>query len=529
MGWFEGMLGGFQSRQDQVRKEEMDQANADADRESRVYTALLNSPDKEIATMAASGLLESAGPRKRKSGFSGWLGDMQKSPTYAKLQELINSPVQTSEGTPATLPHTDYGMIAAPPPGLGEAPAGTPAHSLTEPGAPAAPNVPAPKQIPGSVGTPPTFGPRKVFPSAEDLATQTARGKAAGDVEGDVTGLVAAGFSDVEARQIVKEERLRKAQGASGYQSIAGEVPNADGTTSPAYGVLDRVSGQYLDPNTRQPLMGFRPRTTTGSTSLGADREAIAREMFGRPATQLTSDQIQKVNQEAIKRTQDIAFNRGMGTGRAKIATDLNAPIGPTAARQYNVSPTTTLSELSSTVGLTDTQKDRLYATGQVDVLIGQIESLIPDVFPEVDPGLKGVIQTALSLGAQKLSGSDDLAALDASINAALAQIAQLSGQPGSRLSDKDIELAKSTLVNLTPSLFGGDTINTARARLGVVKDLLAKAKSSIPTTPQIGAPPPGSAAPAAKPTTPGANGGTGIFHGDDGELHRGSPTGPVI
>lgn len=538
MGWFEGLLGGFQGRQDQVRQQEMEQANADADRESRVYSTLLNSPDPEIASMAAAGLLESAGPRKRKSGFSGWLGDMQQSPTYAKLQQLIQSPTQTSAGTPPSLPHTNYPVIAAAPPGLGDGPANMPDQSLTQPGAAPPKNLPtpAPVAVPGNVGKPPTFGPRHVFASPEETYAAQARGKAQGDVEGDIAGYMAAGMSREAAVAQVRAERVRAGGGAAGAgaQSIAGEVVGPDGRTVPAFGVFDRARGVYLDPDTHEPLAGFRPRTTTGSTSMGADREAIARELYNMPFVQLNQTQQATVNSTAIGRTRDVAYNRGIGTGQAKIATELASPIGPSMARQYNVSPTTTLGELANTVGLTDEQKSRVYAIGQIDGLVDDIDALIPQVFPNVPEGFAGKVKSALSLGVQRFSGDQQLATLDASINAALAQVAQLSGQPGSRLSDKDIELAKSTLANLQPSLFNGDTINTAKARVQVIKNLLDKAKGSIPTSPQIATPPPGgaprpqAAAPARgtgtpPPTAATASGPAGWFVVDGKLVNKGA------
>jgi hypothetical protein len=53
----------------------------------------------------------------------------------------------------------------------------------------------------------------------------------------------------------------------------------------------------FIDPNSRQPIAGFRPRTTTGSTSMGADRESISRELFGKRPTQLTSTEMAQVNE----------------------------------------------------------------------------------------------------------------------------------------------------------------------------------------------------------------------------------------
>jgi len=536
MGYMEGLLGGFVGRKREVEQENIRQADLANQREGKIFEALLSSPDPEIQSLAAAGLLESANPKNRKKGFRGWLGEMEQSPTLGRVRQLIDQPVQTGPGELPTLAHTEYPSIATPPPSLGNAPAGMAAESLTQPGAAPPPNMPTaprpqPKAIPATVGKPPTFGPRKVFASPEDLSLQKARGDARGEVEGDVAGLVAAGFSQAEAADIIKQERLKRATGATGTQSIAGEIVGADGKTTPAFGVFDRQRGVYLDPATQQPIQGFRPRTSTGSTSMGADREAIARELYGRPFAQLSQQEQGAVNKQAITRAGTMAEERGLGTGRAKIATELASPIGPAAAAQYNVSPTTTLGQLQNLIGLNDAQKDRVYALSQIDVTLDEIEQMIPKVFPNVAPGMSGALKTALSLGAQRLAGDADLAALDAAIEGSLAQVAQLSGQPGSRLSDNDIKMARAELANLTPQLFGGDTIHTARARVGVLRKLFDRAQGSIPTTlpAGVGAPPPQGAAarpgaPAAAVAAPpparsNASGPAGYFVNDAGEL----------
>lgn len=268
------------------------------------------------------------------------------------------------------------------------------------------------------------------------------------------------------------------ASSGAANQSIAGEME--DGT--PAFGVFNRATGKYNDPDTGDPLPGFRPRTSTGSTSLGADRESLAKELFGKRASALTPAEMAQVNAKLPERAGVMSESRGLGTGRAKITTDLNAPIGPTAAALYNVPPTTTLGQLNQTNTLRPDQQEKVASLGQVDQLLDEIGEALPLVFPDVEPGVWGTLQTQFALGTKKLAADEDLATLDASINAALAQVAQLSGQPGSRLSDNDIKMAKSTLAELNPKIFGGDTLRTAQARLGVVRRLLEKARSSVPS-----------------------------------------------
>lgn len=519
------MLSGFTDRKGEVEGIARRDAELAAGRESKIYEALINSPDPDIQALAMTGLLHSAQPTKKKGGLRGWLGEMESSPILPQLQQLIQTPVR--EQQPAYgLPSTQMqGQISLPP---GDQPAAMADSSTVEPGAP--PPRPVESRMTMTAVPPPQIGTetvsrrRQVFRTPEEQMLLTKKASAQGDVEGEVAGLVASGFSEPEARELVKQSYLRRAAGsATPYQSVAGEL--ADGT--PAYGVFNRLNGGYDDPITKQPLQGFRPRTTTGSTSMGVDREAIARTLFGLPFARLTQPQQAQVMQAETGRAQEMAYARGTGTGTASIETELDKPIGPTAAAMYNTDPTTSLRDLQGRVTLTPEQKQRVYATGQVDTLISDIERLLPQVFPDVQPGFVGGIKTALSLGAQRLGRDTDLAQLDASINAALAQVAQLSGQPGSRLSDKDIALARSTLGSLSPSLFGGDTLATAQARLGVLKELLAKSQGSVPTAPtvqsSIGTAPPRGTAPlaprSAPPTAAPGNAPAGYTVSPDGTL----------
>ena len=241
-----------------------------------------------------------------------------------------------------------------------------------------------------------------------------------------------------------------------------------------------------------------------------------------------------QVNAKLPEFAQSMAFGRGMGTGRASIQTELDKPIGTTAAQIYNVAPTTTMRQLQGTIALRPEQQEQIRSLGQVDSLLGEIEQGLPLVFPDVEPGIWGRLQTQFSLGAQKLGADEDLAALDGAINAALAQVAQLSGQPGSRLSDRDVELARATLAEIHPKLFGGDTLATAQSRLGVLRRLLEKAKSGLPprtAAPAAGAPagtpspgPAGAASPAGAP----AGGGTGFFMDAQGNILNG-PNGQIV
>jgi hypothetical protein len=297
--------------------------------------------------------------------------------------------------------------------------------------------------------------------------------------------------------------RAMASRAAMRPQSIAGEIVGPDGTVSPAFGVF--VNGRYVDPDTGQPIENFRPRTTTGSggNPLGVigNRAAVALG-YQNAAAAIAAGKQEELTAKVAELQQNDSLVRGRGTGQARIETELDMPIGTTASVQFGVPPTTSLRELRETVGLTPADAEKIAGLRQVDQLIGEIDSGLALVFPDVEPGIWGRIKTQLSLGAQKLAADEDMATLDANIQLALGEMAKLAGQSGV-LSTDDVRRAEQTLAQLTPQVFGGDTLASARARLGVVKRLLETAKANTPrqrTVPAGGGPAAGPAAPAAAP-----------------------------
>src|SRR5262252_7362011 len=103
MGWLDGWLTGFADRHRQIEQENLALAQKASEREGRVFEALLNSRDPEVRGMAATGLIAGTQPLKRKSGLSGWIGEMQSNPMYPKLMNYINTPqLQGYEDIPGT-------------------------------------------------------------------------------------------------------------------------------------------------------------------------------------------------------------------------------------------------------------------------------------------------------------------------------------------------------------------------------------------------------------------------------------------
>jgi hypothetical protein len=512
----EGLVSGFmdQRNQEVARQFALDQQARQ--REGAVYEALINSPDPEIRAHAIIGLLDSARPAQRKGGIAGWLGEMQQNPALGRIRALIGQPVATQEPTFGLPSSQTSGMIGLPP---GQASSmAQPSESPTEAGAgPMTAPSPTPspqitpqlqtRQAPAPVtGSKTVMKPRPVFESPEEATLRKYQAEEQGHLMGVHAGLVSVGIPPDQAMEATRkyaERRIGGGAAAAPYSSIQGETTDAQGNATPAWGVFDKTAGHYKHPVTGAPMLTFRPRTSTGSKSLGADFEIAAKEAGFASGALVPPEQIQTVELRANAITQARAQSRGMGSGAAQIQTDLNKPIGPTAGALYNVPPTTTLGQLAGQSGITEAEKTKLSSLAAADKSIQEITDLIPQVFPAVEPGIVGRLQSQLALGMQHLGASEDLAQLDAAINLAVVNIARLAGETG-RVPIGLITQAKAALAQTTPSLFGGDTRQTAQAKLKIVRDLLDQVRSTAPTstpTARPGTPPPGAA--TAAPSAP--------------------------
>src|SRR5262245_3669505 len=138
MGWLEGLLSGYDTRNKEIVAENARRAEEARGREEAIYWTLINHPNDDIADIGAAGLLESMRPQKRKGGFAGWLGEMQGSNTYAELKRFRSQ--LGAMQTPST-----GGTLPTPP-----APTGSAAQPTSSPttGGPMATPVPAPPAFP---------------------------------------------------------------------------------------------------------------------------------------------------------------------------------------------------------------------------------------------------------------------------------------------------------------------------------------------------------------------------------------------
>lgn len=363
IGPFSGFIRGFGNRTASLREERARETERQMARDQRALELLATSDDPEIANAAISGLGSLAtGAYQPKSGLGKFLGSAgQANPEVVRVFDLIRKGIEIP-GVDVSVPPSAGAMsdaaaqttgpapaAMAPPPGEGSGiqPGRLPGGSTTPGGAP--PSIetlmaevagrvsPATSQVPAlsqpagarTVQTPGVTRPRQVFLPADQRIRRDTRAREQAQYEAErealQTAFIQAGDSPEDAARraaeaiAAKYERAALGTGAP-FQSVAGELP--DGTQ--VFGTFDRTTGQHLDQN-GEVLVGFRPRQTTGSTSMGVTREAIARAEYGKPYVQLTPAEQQRVLELETARVAQTAGARTTATAEAAAAGPLSA------------------------------------------------------------------------------------------------------------------------------------------------------------------------------------------------------------
>lgn len=515
----EGLLGGFQNRRaevEQINRETADRASA---RESQVFQALLASPDPEVQALAVTGMLESTQPKAKKRGFAGFLGQFDQSDTYQQLINLAKTPKETEVQRPGTQSRqlqtqtmqpapTLQPQVTTPPPPTGSA--AMPATAVTGVGAP----PPQPLSWRTTQGPPTTetvMRPRQLFNTPEQTQFNASKAKTQGDIEGEVAGLIAVGFTDVEARELVKQEYQRRLQAAGGYQAVAGEVPDAGGGWRQVYGIFDRATGKFIDPTSRAPLEGFRQRTTTASQRYGVDREALARAKYGKDFKDLNQEQAADIVTQEQDQLRKENYNRELGKGQGQ----MDSPADFNTSRLNNVPVGTTPNQVQNQVVPQQAIVDRHRSISQLKEQLGRITG---DGTPE-NPGMLGVLPKNADLGglapgvalaaARRMpSTRAQVAQLESAINNIVNVIARSVAEQRGTQTEKDAERAEAAILSLRDQFLKGDTQESALARIEETKVVLEQILSRLPPIPVVGAPPPGAGTPPPGPNviTPGAN-----------------------
>lgn len=378
---------------------------------------------------------------------------------------------------------------------------GAPPVSATKPGVTPAAAMGQPEQ---PIGAGPLSPRGDVFRSPETQARKTKVAQSQGDVEGITAGLKSAGFSDEEIKQELKLHYGRGTGAGMSPQAVKGEAPNAEGAFSPSYGVFNKVTKQFEDPEGK-PIPGFRPQATGGAQHFGVAIEAATQRLFNKSYGMATPEERAAAQKEVENAAGRTTAARSAATNEAK----LDAPIGAANALKYGVPANTTVRQLSERIPLSQQDQDKIRGISTLEGTVGNIEQLIPRVFPDNGPGIAGRIKTAFSLFSQSAGRQEDITQLNSEIASAMAGIVRLNGIT-QRLNVKELDLAQQQMINT--SALHGDTLDSAQAKMEILKNLMERVKGTAGpvsqpapgTTGAIGAPPPSAAAAQAAPA-PGA------------------------
>lgn len=270
---------------------------------------------------------------------------------------------------------------------------------------------------------------------------------------------------------------MRRAGGLTGSaarpQSIAGELP--DGT--PAFAVFR--NGRYYDADTDLPIDGFRPRTTTGSASLGIYAERAAK-MITNPATgrpflsaneAARAGMMDAVNAKAAELQKTDAQERREGTGIGAFNSPTTIPQSQTTGVPVGVTGPQVVGQVVPT-------QDQNNARRTYEVLTGDMQRLLGDGTP-ANPGLLGVLPSkddlaglapgAVMAARRRLNSyREDIRRLQSVVDSMVNDLARYRGQRGAQ-TEGDVNRAYNALVQLQTALtdpLGGDTRESARAAI---------------------------------------------------------------
>ena len=355
-----------------------------------------------------------------------------------------------------------------------------------------------------AAGTPaPTDAPRSGFRSLDEaeMAPHLAEVRAQPHAVAarrriaETTPEIAALSPQEKARYVLTGELARYGAAGSALRSVPGEL--ADGTA--AYGVFNPQTGQYIDPDTGEPIPNFRPRTTTGSRTLGGDREALSMEMFGKQASQLTADEMAQLNAALPDYLARLAHGRGTGTGQAKIETAQQMPLSPEQAAVQGVPMGTTPASVAGQTPQTKEIQDIRRAMTTMQPKLDALERAIRTTLPAAGDSLVGQLKAQGEVAWNTFRKKPEIAALQAMVQGLAGDVATVVQQQKGQLSDNDRRYALAQLAELDS--WQPDTQESAIAKVGVLRQILGMVQTNLPAQMTPGAAPasPTAATPKAR------------------------------
>jgi hypothetical protein len=361
-GFLTGVMQGFQGRRETEIERNLEQDRLNRAAEGRIFEHLLSSDDPEMRALAMTGMFESASGRK-KPGFAGYLGEMQKSQMYpavlARMQEMVptggvggmgggpspptpggaamsqNQPVRTGS-TPLQIPTGPTG-IAEPVPGSAEelggggGMVGAPPPAPSDRGMPAAgpgtPPVGAPPPIYGAQGIGMLPAPESAYrrrgtgvPTAEEIAERQARIPLETRINVARQQLMQAGATPEEIQQAVMGMlgAPQRQKGPSAMTQWGVKLPGSD--------VVQPV---IFDPDTRsfvlsggQPLPPGAQMVRMGGGGAGRPLRNVIADPSSR--TGRTAVYLDPATGEELYREEDIAWTPPPATSGAITTLDEN-------------------------------------------------------------------------------------------------------------------------------------------------------------------------------------------------------------
>lgn len=264
------------------------------------------------------------------------------------------------------------------------------------------------------------------------------------------------------------------------FQSVPGQLPDG----KEAFGAFDQSRGVYLDPNTRQPLVGFRPRDAAGQTQFGVDREALSRATFGKPFGQLDQNQASIILREEKRLLEEESKSRGAGTATARF----NAPADLATAQQTGVQVGTSAADVAGQRVPTTQQTDRRRSIEDLRTQLTEIKDTLLGPLPKQDE-LGGLIPGAVyALRRRSPQYREAIARLESRINSVVNVMARAVGEQRGTQTERDALRAEAAIAQIRDAVFTGDTQESATARIEESLRTLDQILSSVPALPVPGA-----------------------------------------
>jgi hypothetical protein len=499
-GLASGMQGAFESqREEAFRRDQQQQA-----KEGQILQLLAEHGTPELQAMAFTGLLQSAQPRKKKGGLSGFLGEMEGNPVMARIQQFIGTP----ETVTRQVPTPDFESAATP---MRPQAAALPADAMTDPEATAGPLRYAATPPPMTTET--MTRPRQVLLTPEERYAQQERGQARGRLSGMRAEMTEAGIpADQQQEAILRNVGgrygLAGARGA-GTPTTYGEgdvVPDPESPTG-----FSRIMYDRRNPTQQMRMAAPDPKTAGAARPYniryGTAVEERAKRLFGKTYAELDADQAEAVYQsvraENPEAAAEIATARSRATGDQAIVTKGAMPISVTEAQSVQAPVGSTINDLRGVTPPTDQQVKAAGAAERLKPVLAQINDLAGQVLPGKDElgGLAGLAPGVI-IAKRRLDPAyrEQFAALDSAVSLAQGMVRQMQGQSGAE-TEKDAQRALKALANAESGFLKGDTKESQAARMAIVERFLAAAEANIQKK-RAAAPPPGAASAAGKVAT---------------------------